>query len=136
MQIDDSDIIKRLRNKKIICFGAGQRGIKLYYTLRMHGIYISDFSDNNKEKWGMFFVGIKCIDPKQIGTDCIVIIANTTCTIEIEKQLKESGIAQYVLDSDVYQEIAKLNDRNISLNDLFNCYNELLYEVQRRGDNE
>lgn len=85
-----------LESQQIVIFGCGKIGRSLYAVLRkMHG-NICAITDNDKEKWGKYFGDLNIIPPEIIMEkykDALWCIANAKFCDEIEKQLKESGIA-------------------------------------------
>ena len=44
--------IEKLKDSKIYIFGAGQRGMELYYFFRINGYSVSGFVDNDIKKKG------------------------------------------------------------------------------------
>ena len=88
-----------------IIFGAGSDGSNLHAFLKMNGKEnTAAFSDNAKEKWGLFLNGIPIIEPKEIISkyqNALVIIASMLYSEEIRRQLSEMGIQEehiYICD--------------------------------------
>lgn len=56
----DEPEIKKMKEKKLVIFGAGQYGRRLKYELEVRGINISCFVDNAEEKDGQMIDGVLC----------------------------------------------------------------------------
>lgn len=85
--------------QKIFLFGAGDIGKYLLFKLRIYGIYVEGFIDNDKAKQGTELYGTLCFDPnvlKGIEDNCAVIISMTSHVQEVAQQLQSLGI-QHVL---------------------------------------
>ena len=82
--------------KEIIIFGAGIGGIKTFNILE--NAKLSDkvvaFSDNNKEKIGKDYAGLKIIAPETIKgiSDETLILVSSTAYNTIRKQLHKQGV--------------------------------------------
>ncbi len=81
-------------NKSIICFGAGQKGLKFTEILTNHGFIVSNYCDNAQKLWGKKLKDITVISPQQLllnRDNCVVFIASNYYT-EIKKQLIKANI--------------------------------------------
>lgn len=121
--------IKKLEDSKIYIFGAGQRGIELYYYLRINGYGITGFVDNDIQKRGEIVDGILCdtIDCIKDDKNSIVFIANARYGDNIRKQLEALGYTNIYTDIDIYHKIRFNNHKN--MDQIIELYNDLLYDV-------
>jgi SAM-dependent methyltransferase len=76
--------------RPIYIFGSGAAGRLLLEYLRVVEIEPAGMIDNNKEKWGLDFLGLKIFDPEIVGQDIFIIIASSWFK-EISEQLLKLG---------------------------------------------
>ncbi len=107
---NDIDYMKYLQNKKIVLFGAGKQGKKAYHNLvkNIENIQIIFFCDNDKKKQNQVIDGIRVISLDELykeNTNEILIII---CCFEreIRKQLMTRGIYNFIIISQIYNEIS------------------------------
>lgn len=81
--------IKKLKNKKVVLFGASNYGKDFYMgELKRNNIDIIAFSDNDKNKWGKLFYGVNVVSPKQLNElNFDIIIITSMYFKEISNQL-------------------------------------------------
>jgi hypothetical protein len=72
--------------RQIYIFGSGEAGRLLLEYLRAVDIEPAGFIDNNKDKWGLDFLGLKIFDPQVLAQDVFIIIASSWYQ-EISEQL-------------------------------------------------
>lgn len=76
----------------VAVFGAGVKGRECYAFLKDIGFSISVFLDNDKQKWGKSFLGLKIESPESIvANKKKVIIATTKYVKDISNQLETMG---------------------------------------------
>lgn len=86
----------KVAKKKIICFGAGEKGIRAKQFFQKAGCEVAYFCDNAKEKWGSLVEGTEVIGPKRLkelydtGEVCVLIASGYRK--EIQEQLVGMGI--------------------------------------------
>lgn len=100
-------MIEAQREDREVCvFGTGDvatgRG---YYCLKVLGIKIDFFSDNNPERWGKCIIDeLYCIPPKQLiekkSTIVFIMIADEIGD-EVQRQLNSAGLQHIIKDSDI-----------------------------------
>ncbi len=80
-------------SKKIIIYGAGERGHRLYNILKKHDIIVDFYSDSNPKKWGTNIDGVPCVGIQEFTLDkdnyCILVSPQNGQGIVID--LKEKG---------------------------------------------
>lgn len=62
--------------KPIVLFGAGSLGKLTWYALKQKGVQVAYFCDNDIDKQGTFYCGIKVVSPKEVPPDSRIIICN------------------------------------------------------------
>ena len=81
-------------DREVIFFGASQYGKTVFSNLEKD-FKLSYFCDNNPEKWGQAFCGVKIISPNALNTiDNPRVIITSQYVQEITKQLFEMGIKE------------------------------------------
>ncbi len=88
----ESEINNIPDKRKVVIFGAGKLGEKLWLFLAERGIVPIAFADNSRDKVGSIYCNTKVMDPQSIIKkygDCNWIIANLRHTDDIIKQIKE-----------------------------------------------
>lgn len=101
-----------MTKKRILIWGAGQRGEDVYQLLKMHKSYeIVAFGDNNKELWGKEKFHLPIVGTEDIvnfrDLECIIIAS--VDSIVIEEQLKQ------ITDVPVYRNAGDLVVQRISI---------------------
>jgi hypothetical protein len=85
----------KLRDKKMILFGASNYGKNFYEELRKYNIDILGFCDNDKKKWSTLLCEKKVFAPEKIiDTEFDLIIITSMYAKEIYKQLIDLGISK------------------------------------------
>ena len=107
--------IEKLKDSKIYIFGAGQRGMELYYFFRINGYSVSGFIDNDIKKKGELIDDILCntIDCIKDKKNSIIFIANAKYSDNIRKQLEMLGYVNVYMDIDIYDKIQFNNHKNM-----------------------
>lgn len=96
--------------KKIVLFGAGKIGQRFLKLIKYLGGKVDFFSDNDKEKAGLYIEGIEVISVDSLmHLDCYIIIANCDI-IRTRNQLKELGLQ----DKEMFLENYLKSIRNVS----------------------
>lgn len=89
-------LMERCRGKKIICFGAGLRGIRGKAFLEGEGLEVAYFCDNDKAKWGTEAEGTEVVSPEKLGEiyagGDVCVLVTSMYQREIREQLKSMGI--------------------------------------------
>lgn len=87
------------RNKETVIFGTADKGRNIKNNLQSLGLEIAYFCDNDSKIWGCHIDGIEVISPKGLkminGEDVIIQIASRY-SWDIERQLQELGITNYI----------------------------------------
>lgn len=87
---------KKFEKYNHICiFGLGNIGLPTIQTFKEKGLNIDFLCDNDKEKWGREYYGIRCLslqELKKFKQDTLVIICGRAFK-EIYRQLKEEGFS-------------------------------------------
>lgn len=82
--------------KEIILFGSGYKGACIYCLLRNNGVnHIAAFSDNNREKWGSFYLGHKVEAPEDAvknHQEALFLIVCGGYSVDVQKQLRSYGV--------------------------------------------
>lgn len=104
-----TDIFRnKYKDCEVAIFGAGANG-RFFYQNFMNYMNISCFVDNSSDLWDTRIQEIKCIQPcelKKIQNLMVVIsIQDLKIVKEIEKQLEEMGIYNYVHVNKLFNEI-------------------------------
>lgn len=90
------DSIDRIQDKnRIVIFGAGKLGERLWLFLAERGIFAVAFSDNDVSRWGTEYCNTRVRSPEDIFSnlkDCFWIIANLKNGRDIKEQLITMGI--------------------------------------------
>ncbi len=105
---NDDPMLDRFENEvygikdkeKVILFGAGKLGEKLWLFLAERGIFAAGFADNSPDKQGIEFCNTKVMQPEKIHEtmgDCCWIIANLRHAEEIKSQLTEMGVNEKMI---------------------------------------
>ena len=105
-------------NRKVSIMGAGQYGRRLLYDLKMHGIAVEYFLDNDSSKSGTFIDGVQCVKPDSIPLAercCMEICIGLLNGKEAKRSLEENGFKK-ILD---YKEIVQ------------NLFSEEVYRINR-----
>lgn len=77
---------------KIVLFGAARMGIDYYSEHKENVVY---FFDNDSHKWGKEIDGVPIIQPKFLGQNYQVIVANDKHDIDMVSQLLELGYRKF-----------------------------------------
>jgi glycosyltransferase involved in cell wall biosynthesis len=85
---------KRASGRDVCVFGLGEIGSRLLPVFKENfGERLCFVSDNDSDKWGAFFAGIKCVAPRELPDDiCVFISVNPDALYEIRAQLKDIGL--------------------------------------------
>lgn len=88
------ELKEKLEDKSIVCFGAGNSGLRFSDILNKYGLSVSFFCDNSEMKWNKEFNGILVIDPKSLkeNRDKYAVLISSNYYNEIKKQLIEMGV--------------------------------------------
>lgn len=86
------ETIKKCGNK-VYVFGVGNNGIYAANELMKENIGVVAFLDNNKSYWGTDIISkIKCVNPKMLDKNILIIIATRDRYVwEIKEQLEQMG---------------------------------------------
>lgn len=93
----DTDTIKtqmaenRLPATRVSIFGAGMASKRILKMLNRLGIKVVIFYDNDREKWGSYFLGIEVRNPAEITDEDYIVIASLWSS-EIKEQLENRGL--------------------------------------------
>lgn len=102
--IKNESYLKQIfQSKKIYIFGAGQYGMRVLYELKMRGIQVDGFLDNNPQREGQGIQGVSCYMPEkelESNGDAVVIVAVRNCKT-ILSQLDKLHVADVFLKSDI-----------------------------------
>lgn len=94
--------------EKVILFGASGFG-EIAYNYLKDKFDIINFCDNNREKWGKQFCGIKIISPTELSNEKCRIIITSMYYNEICLQLKNLGLGNiYIFTNDECKEYIKI----------------------------
>ncbi len=107
------------KGKKIIIFGASGAGKDICNRLNYYGIEICAFSDNDMKKWGGKFLDCPVIPPFELPATIekeknILIQIGSAYDNEIEQQLLNMGISQYVRYDEASYRLRALRQRQLS----------------------
>ena len=91
--MEDFNIHRISECQNAVLFGSSTLGIKILHILRVRGIKVLAFADNDRQKWGTYIEGIPVISPAEISYRpySFVIIASKYVKI-IHKQLSDLKI--------------------------------------------
>lgn len=103
---NDIDYLKYLRGKKVIIFGAGKGGKRVYNKLSksIEDIKIVAFCDNDVEKQGMPIMGIQVISfekLREMKEQSILIVIGSSYEKEIKEQLLSHDIYNFIASSQI-----------------------------------
>lgn len=102
--IKNESYLKQIfQSKKIYIFGAGQYGMRVLYELKVRGIQVDGFLDNNPQREGQRIQGVSCYMPEkelESNGDAAVIVAVRNCKT-ILSQLDKLHVADVFLKSDI-----------------------------------
>lgn len=102
--IKNESYLKQIfQSKKIYIFGAGQYGMRVLYELKVRGIQVDGFLDNNPQREGQGIQGVSCYMPEkelESNGDAVVIVAVRNCKT-ILSQLDKLHVADVFLKSDI-----------------------------------
>ena len=102
--IKNESYLKQIfQSKKIYIFGAGQYGMRVLYELKVRGIQVDGFLDNNPQREGQRIQGVSCYMPEkelESNGDAVVIVAVRNCKT-ILSQLDKLHVADVFLKSDI-----------------------------------
>jgi len=90
------DLHNSIINERIIIYGTGVGGRRIYDILREMGYRSFVFTDSNPAVWGETIFGYDIISPEKIKKNDIVCIASYFNSIEIANKLYQSGIKNIV----------------------------------------
>lgn len=85
------------KSKKVFIFAAHLNGAKCANYCREQGIEVLGFVDNDSNKHGSMFHGIKVLSLREIDRDAIIINASGRYCVEINEQLLASGY-EHIID--------------------------------------
>ncbi len=94
----DIDWLRFCKDKKIILFGCGKIGKRVYGCLKSCGLPVAFFCDNASGLWGGKMDGVEVISfeqLKKINSDEYWIIIANTYIAEVAEQLLSNGIHNY-----------------------------------------
>jgi hypothetical protein len=98
----------KIKNKKVVIFGAGIRGTLFSIMMHSHGIENFIFTDNNEEKWGGYIntYPIVSIEKALENKEDILIFITVENGVDIKKQLIMLGFIEdenfLLLDTNLY----------------------------------
>lgn len=102
--IKNESYLKQIfQSKRIYIFGAGQYGMRVLYELKVRGIQVDGFLDNNPQREGQRIQGVSCYMPEkelESNGDAVVIVAVRNCKT-ILSQLDKLHVADVFLKSDI-----------------------------------
>lgn len=108
--IKNESYLKQIfQSKKIYIFGAGQYGMRVLYELKVRGIQVDGFLDNNPQREGQRIQGVSCYMPEkelESNGDAAVIVAVRNCKT-ILSQLDKLHVGDVFLKSDIEAVIYK-----------------------------
>lgn len=108
--IKNESYLKQIfQSKKIYIFGAGQYGMRVLYELKVRGIQVDGFLDNNPQREGQRIQGVSCYMPEkelESNGDAAVIVAVRNCKT-ILAQLDKLHVGDVFLKSDIEAVIYK-----------------------------
>lgn len=92
-------ILKKLKNKDVVIFGAYSVGEKIFSLLNSNSINVIYFVDNNTSKFNTVYCGINVYDPQillnQTKKDFVIVIACTSID-DVKNQLTRMGFIENV----------------------------------------
>lgn len=115
IKLDIDNINTIFKAKRVVIFGAGQMGIKVYYVLKNYGINIYRFCDNASQKWGTHIDGVECVAPAtvaEIKEDICVVVA-TRCYYDMILQLKEYGIDNVIASHEAMGKVMRAGKNEV-----------------------
>lgn len=102
--IKNESYLKQIfQSKKIYIFGAGQYGMRVLYELKVRGIQVDGFLDNNPQREGQGIQGVSCYMPEkelESNGDAVVIVAVRNCKT-ILLQLEQLQVRDVLLKGDI-----------------------------------
>lgn len=102
--IKNESYLKQIfQSKRIYIFGAGQYGMRVLYELKVRGIQVDGFLDNNPQREGQRIQGVSCYMPEkelESNGDAVVIVAVRNCKT-ILSQLDKLHVTDVFLKSDI-----------------------------------
>lgn len=131
---------------EICIWGAGQRGMKIYYHLQNMHIDVMCFCDSDSDKYGYIAEHHYCIPVEYLQMDkehVLVIVANARHKDVIIGMLIEKGFKYIVTDSYLYEKgliIENLSTYkmepcdNQMLSRLADCYNQVMFDMLKREE--
>lgn len=94
-ETDSANSLDMIRCAEHVCiFGMGRMFEEAYEEyFAKHQVKVDYVSDNNPDKWGKYFHGLKCISPQELEQlSNVVVIPLIGDSIPVEKQLQQCGI--------------------------------------------
>lgn len=108
-KIDNSLLI--YKNKKVIIWGTASGGTDIYHLLKAIDVNIIAFCDNNSKVWGKKLFGLDIISPNDLfqnfDNDMLIQIGSFFDR-EIEEQLLNAGITDYILYGEAYPRLTTI----------------------------
>lgn len=96
---NDIDYLKYLKSKEVIIWGVGEKGRKGFLHLNGKITNVVAFCDNDKEKQGKKFCGIKVISFEElckINSSNLIIVICSSYEREIKQQLLSENIYNFI----------------------------------------
>lgn len=125
--LTEAELIAEINGLILILFGAGIRGEKTYRFLEENDILPSYFIDNNPEKAGTYFQGIRVITLEQLRDKrSLRVLLTNKHEEEIKQQLLDAGISENFIVS--YSNIVPM-----ILKESIDSYRDILGVVTKRN---
>lgn len=93
---DSFNSINRVKNAGTVAvFGLGTYFREAFASQKIKEKYnVTVLCDNDPEKWGKYYEGLKCVSPKELQTyENVIAIIMIGNSLSVEKQLRELGIS-------------------------------------------
>lgn len=95
-------LLQKIKDKKIVIFGAGQYGLRVKYELERNNINPSFFVDNSLEKNNKIINNLLCVLPESVSwNDEYLVIVALKYYIPIIEQLQRLKIKNIILKEEV-----------------------------------
>lgn len=108
--IDDE--LSVYRGKRVIVWGCGSAGKKIYRMLMENGIEVEAFCDSNEKLWDTCIMGmIKCISPSclcEFPLEKVLVQIGSSYEVEISQNFVDMGIHNYIFYSEAIQRLEGL----------------------------
>lgn len=108
-QIDEE--LSVYNGKRIIIWGCGSAGRRIYQMLTENGIEVEAFCDTNEKFWDTYIEGRICISPSalcELPLRDVLIQIGSTYETEILQQICDMGIDSYIYYSEAIERLSDL----------------------------